>query len=314
MRPLLIVEDRELEAVGGWDASARGHWRIGALQVKAQGRPVPGDDALEMILAVEGAPPKEPYELRWLFDLPWDKVTWRGESGGGFVTPGPVEAGGDSLLGITGSIFACGEGLSVAPASGAGGLDLSFDQTGLCGLGGRTTRAAQGTYGERLEPEIARLSVWDSTCTQGRLEWYLLATAQNHREALLDQGGARRWSFRCTLRRRAGTFDDASLYRFARGQNTPAELVDPDGWPHDGPWLAVKGGEGVLLLGAYRADEGTCVDLYNTLPESVSLVLGGSAVEGRSTHRADMLGRALGVCPDGRIEIDPLAYLKVVLP
>ena len=37
-----------------------------------------------------------------------------------------------------------------------------------------------------------------------------MATAQNHREALLDQGGARRWSFRCVLAQRPSASPAAS--------------------------------------------------------------------------------------------------------
>jgi hypothetical protein len=324
MRPLLIVDDCEIDAEGGWRANGRGQWRIGAFSVEAVGRPSPLGEGLELLLSVEGAPPEEPYELRWLFDLPWTQAAWRGESGGGFSTPGPVKAGGDSLLGITGSIFSCGEGLSAISPAGEGVLDFAFDQTGLCGLGGRSTRAAQGAYGERLPPDVARLSMWHSTHTPARLEWYLLATAQNHREALIDQGGARRWSFRCTLRQRQvapgdTTFSDVALYRFACGANTPAELVDPDAWPYAGPWLVVDGDlavdrEGVLVLGAHRDVGGaTCIDLYNTRREQVSPVLRGPAVEGRTVRLADMLGRVQSACPGGRVSVEPLAFARLTL-
>ena len=328
MRPLLIVGERELNAEGGWDTGGHGQWQIGAFRVHAQGQPSPLGEGLELTLTVEGEPPEAPYELRWLFDLPWPAATWRGESGGGFVTPGPADAdatangaaiGGDSLLGVTGSIFACGEALSASNAAGAGGVDFAFEQTGLCGLGGRTTRAAQGSYGERLPPEIARLSTWESTRTPARLEWYLLATAQNHREALLDQGGARRWAFRCVLRARPGPPDDAALYRFACGANTPAGLVNPEAWSHTGPWLEVQGNEGVLVLGAHRGDlaEGDGaeigLDLYNTHSEPATVTLYGPALEGRTAVTADMLGRVEATCAEGIVTLAPLAYLRVLL-
>jgi len=324
MRPLLLVGERELAAEGGWRADGRGQWRVGAFGVEATGRPSPLGEGLELLLSVEGVPPEEPYELRWLFDLPWTEADWRGESGGGFVTPGPVEQGGDSLLGITGSIFSCGEGLCAISPDGRGVLDFSFDQTGLCGLGGRSTRAAQGSYGERLPPDVVRLSTWDSTRTPARLEWYLLATAQNHREALIDQGGARRWSFRCVLRKRRGApgdraSSDVALYRFACGANTPAELVDPDVWSYEGPWLTVDGDlavahEQLLVLGAFRDVGGaTCFDLYNTSSEQVSPVLRGPAVEGRSAQLADMLGRVKAACPGGRLSVEPLAFVRVTI-
>jgi hypothetical protein len=315
MRPLLFVGERELEAVGSWEAEGRGRWQIGAFRVEALGRPSPAGDGLELLLSVEGEPPEERYELRWLFDLPWKEATWRGESGGGFVTPGPAEAGGDSLLGITGSIFACGEGLSAIDPASRQALDFAFDHTGLCGLGGRSTHAAQGTYGERLPPEIARLSTWDSTHTPARLEWYLLATAQNHREALLDQGGARRWRFRCVLGQNSlppAENSDAALYRFTCGANTPAEVIDAESWPYEGPWLTVSGSEDVLVLGAHRAEGTERVDLYNTLETPVSVVLGGPAVKGRTVRAADLLGRPGEICPGGEVRLDALAFGRVI--
>jgi hypothetical protein len=313
MRPLLIVGDRELEARGGWDRDAFGRWEVGPFILAAQALPSLASEGMELILTVEGVPPEEPYELRWLFDLPWEEGIWRGESGGGFVTPGPVEQGGDSLLGITGSVFSCGEGLSAMDPDGGTCIDFAFDQTGMCGLGGRSTRAAQGTYGERLDAETVALSVWRSTRTPGRLELYLLGTAQNHREALLDQGGARHWQMRCGLRRRAGPFDDAALHRFACGFNYPAEIVDPEMWDHGRQWLAVPEDGGVIALGAHRAGGKTFVDLYNTLREPASFALSGPAVEGQRVWCADMLGRVQGECPDGRIQVDPLAYLRVLI-
>jgi len=313
MKPLLIVGERELEAQGGWGPRDQGSWEIGPFRLAAQVLPSRASEGIELNLTVEGAPPEEPYELRWLFDLPWKEVVWRGESGGGFVTPGPVDQGGDSLLGITGSIYSCGEGLSAMDPGGRSSIDFAFDQTGLCGLGGRSTRAAQGTYGERVDAETVALSVWRSTRTPGRLELYLLGTAQNHREALLDQGGARRWSYRCGLRRRAGAFDDAALYRYGCGFNYPAEIVEPNTWAHGEQWLAMSGSDGVIALGAHRAGEATCVDLYNTLREETSVLLSGPAVGGRCVQCADMLGRIEGECPGGRVTVGPLAYLRVMI-
>jgi hypothetical protein len=146
-----------------------------------------------------------------------------------------------------------------------------------------------------------------------------LTTAQNHREALLDQGGARRWTYRCVLRARPGLSSDADLYRFARGANTSAELIDPEAWPYPGPWLTLDGDqavghEDVLVLGAHRRENGeTTIDLYNTRREAVTLTLGGPAVEGRAVHRADMLGRVQGACPGGRVRVEPLAFARVTL-
>jgi hypothetical protein len=313
MKPLLIVGDEELAATGGWDRVGRGEWQIGPFQIATKGSPLMADEGLALQIAIAGAPPEEPYELRWLFDLPWEEVTWRGESGGGFVTPGPADRGGDSLLGITGSVFSCGEGLSVAAPEGTAGLDFAFDQSGLCGLGGRSTRAAVGNYGQRLDDEVVSRSVWTSVFTKGQLELYLLGNKQNPREALLDQGGAREWTVRCGLRRRSGPFDDAALYRFACGVNVPAERIDPQRWPHGASWLTIQDGPGIIPLALHRAGHTTRLDVYNTLPEAASFTLSGPAVQNRSIVRADMLDRVVDVCADGRVAVDPLAYLRVII-
>jgi hypothetical protein len=313
MGPLLIIGEQEQNADGGWDGSGAGRWQIGPLTVSAQLRPLrlaPG--AVELELSIAGELPEEPYELRWLFDLPWPQATWRGESGGGFVTLGPTDRGGDSLLGIVGSVFSCGEGLSAADPEGKICIDLAFDHSGLCGVGQRSTQAAQGTYGERLAEEVVNLSVWDSVCANGRLEWYLLGNKQNNREALLDQGGRREWTVRCVLRQRVGAFDDQALYRFACAANYPAEIVDP-AWVTEGPWLALEGDSGILPLHLCREGRAIRVDLYNTCPDRATLVLTGRAVENRVIRRADMLGQVLALCPDGTIEIDPGAYLRVLV-
>ena len=59
--------------------------------------------------------------------------------------------------------------------------------------------------------------------------------------------------------------------------------------------------------------ESVCVDLYNTLREPASVTLSGPAVEGRAIQYADMLGRVRGACPGGKVTLDSLAYLRVVL-
>jgi hypothetical protein len=129
----------------------------------------------------------------------------------------------------------------------------------------------------------------------------------------LDQGGARRWAFRCGLRRRAGSFDDAALYRFACGFNYPGEIVEPKLWHHGAQWLSIAGNDGVVALGAHRAKEKTCVDLYNTLHQGASCRLSGPAVEGRTVRGADMLDRVQSECPGGEVQIDPLAYVRVLV-
>jgi hypothetical protein len=325
MAPLLITGDEDLTANGGWHDGRRGRWTIGPFVVKARLAPLATGEGVELCLDVAGTPPDEPYELRWLFDLPWNEVSWRGDSGGGFATPGPVDQGGDSLLGIVGSIYACGEGLSAYSPDGSACVDFAFDQTGLCGLGGRMTRAAQGSYHDRFDDEVIRRSVWVSAHSPGRLELYLLGTKQNYREALLDQGGTRCWQMRCGMRRRSlspGTGSqggDVALYRFACAFNTPAELIDPSLWTHGPAWLSFDGGEHVLALGASRegdAQQGAVsIDLYNTSREPATVTLRGPALGERVVVRADMLGRYLDVHPAeaAEVEVGPLAYLKLIL-
>jgi len=314
MRPLLHLDGREVRARGRWTRSGGGTWKVGPFSVTASLEPLCTDAGAQLSLRVQGTPPKGRYELRWLFDLPWREGSWRGDSGGGFSTPGPTEAGGDSLLGVTGSVYSCGEGLSAADADGQNCIDFAFDQTGLCGLGGRSTRAAVGTYGEHLSAGQLRASVWQSCLSKGRLELYLLGNSQNFREAIPDQGGAREWTFRCALRGRCGGLDDAALHRFACGAITPAEVVrvrDLPGWR--GPWLQVRGSSDVIVLGVSRSRASIEMDLYNTARRARKVRLVGPAVAGRALVRADMLGRELGKCSDGEVPLEPHAFVKAIV-
>ena len=315
MRPLLAVGGREAKVSGGWRIGGRGRWRAGPFTINAALIPLGG--MAELVLDVSGKPPAADagYELRWLFDLPWKRVRWRGESGGGFVTPGPAAKGGDSLLGIAGSIFSAGEGLSVAPASGRASsrIDFAFGESGMCGLGGRTTAVARGTYGERHDGDALRGALMNSTATAGRLEWYLLSTGQNPREALIDQGGARKWRFRCAMRRCRGGFDDAELYRFAAGRDHPGEIVAAEAVELGaGPWLGIEPGGDVLFLGARREKRSLVIDLYNTSAKRSEVKLAGRGLAGRKLASADMLGRSGKTIRGGRLEIAPRAFARVV--
>ena len=164
-----------------------------------------------------------------------------------------------------------------------------------------------------MSAEIRALATWQSLETGGRLELYLLGNKQNYPEALMDQGGTRQWSARCCLRKRQGPFDDVALYRFACGCNYPAELVDPAQLEDTRAWLSIEDADGVIPLGAARDGETTSVAFYNTLQERASLSLAGRAVENRVVERADMLGRVQAECPNGSVEIEPLAYAKVII-
>ncbi len=62
--------------------------------------------------------------------------------------------------------------------------------------------------------------------TLGVLDWYLLTTDPLPNEQIPDQGGARRWTYRCAVRAASGPPDDAALYRFAAGFATPGVLID----------------------------------------------------------------------------------------
>ena len=204
------------------------------------------------------------------------------------------------MLGIAGSVFAAGEGLSATGAGGRRCIDFAFDESGMCGLGGPTARLATGWYGQKADPGSLRRVIWSNCTTRGVLDWYLLGTGQNPREALLDQGGARHWHFRCGLRWRAGGFDDAASYRFAAGFNRPAELAHPRGATDLlTPWLELRGSDRILILGALRARNALMIDLFNTAAKAESVTLGGRAVQGRKMAQADMLGRILSR-PRGR--------------
>jgi hypothetical protein len=301
------------DIAGGWNENlARGVWTAGPFRVSAGLRPWP-DGGSELRLEVAGAPPRDAYELCWRIPLAWPECIWRGESGGGFVTPGPTEQGGDSLLGITGSAFSAGEGLSAAAGWLGPRVDFAFDESGVCGLGGRATALACGTYGERVEDDLIRRASMASCETPAVLLWYLLGNHQNHRETLLDQGGCRAWSFRCGIREVDRPFDDADLYRFAAGFNRPAELLAPGEIDSGrGAWLSAEPADAILLLGAARAKRGLEIDLYNTADRAVEVTLRGRAVRGKHLARADMLGQHPQPLRGGRFEAPPRAFVKVL--
>ena len=318
MAPRLNVAGKEVPVRGRWNGGgrdgARGSWKAGPFSVEAHVISLATEPGAELVVDVKGRPPVEPYELRWAFDLPWSRATWRGETGGGFHTPGPVEAGGDSLLGIAGSIFSSGEGLSAASTKGGQLIDFAFDESGMCGLGGRTTSIARGTYGERPGARAIRSASMKSTETPGVLEWFLLSTGQNPSEALVDQGGTRRWSARCAMRRRRGRFDDAELYRFAAGFNLPAELVLPRSVKGAlDSWLSLRPPGPLLVLGAARRDGRVEIDFYNTSARSARTTLSGRAVARGRLTLCDMLGREELTLEGRTLRIGPRAYARLLV-
>ncbi len=194
MEPMLTLADREIRPEGGWSTAELGEWRVGPFVMEAEYRPEWAHGCYRLSLRISGSPPEDSYELRWRIELPWKRVKWRGESGGGFVTRGSSESGGNCLLGITAAVFSAGEGLCVADVDSTGRIDLAFLENGMCGLGGTTLRAASGGYGEKVPKEIRTLSVAATPETDGILEVFLLGTRMNYKEALKDQGGSRSWT------------------------------------------------------------------------------------------------------------------------
>lgn len=300
MEPYLVIGDKHIAGQGTWHkARACGEWQVGPFTVNAQLMALPyTKGAAELRLTVSGTPPEKPYELCWLFHLPWRKVVWRGESGGGFCSPGAVDRGGDSLLGIRGSVFMAGEGLSAAPVRGNSRLDFALDESGACGLAERTTTWAYGYYDETVTDDHTARAMPQTRVTAGKMYWYLLANAQNHKEALLDQGGTRRWSFRCGLQLVKAAFNDVSLYQFAAGFNHRGEVASSGIVPASSTrWLQVSPEDRMTVLSVSRTvKQGVPVyevDLYNTAPEATQMTFSGDLFRGRRAHRADMLGRRL---------------------
>ncbi|MCC7145333.1 MAG: hypothetical protein IT443_02700 [Phycisphaeraceae bacterium] len=277
-------------------------WRLGPFSVTVATAPLPDDDGIELLIDVKGTPPREGYNLSWTMTMPWNRCVWRGESGGGFATPGPSDKGGDSLLGVAGSAFVAGEGLSVCNAGRTQGLDMALDQSGACRFG-NLLEAGAG----RHDPKPFR-----SVVTDNRFQWHLMGTGQNPKEALEDQGGHRAWRFRCAIRTRRGGFDDAQAYRFAAGFNRLGEVVDPALMRWTGKsWLTVAPDRRVLVLNATVRDGHTSVDFYNTAKSAQTITLSGPAVTGRALHRADLLGRVLGPCARRSLTIAPMTFARV---
>jgi hypothetical protein len=308
MLPVLCVQDRELPPIGGWK-DAVGSWTAGPFDVRARAMFMGGYDRLDIL--VKGKPPEEPYELTWQFVLPWKTCRYRGDSGGGFSTAGPAEKNGGALLGIVGSVYSCGSGISARSVNGAEVLDLAFEESGILGLGGRTTPIARGHYHERVGKDLVRQAVLSSTAVPGELHWYLLATSQNPSEAIPHQGGARSWRWSCATRFRSGGFDDQQLYQFATGFRTQGEIVA--GIAETASRLVVSHAHGVIILGLQSVDSGIRIDLYNSDKEERSVILSGPVSEGKRVYRCDMLGRTRELCPRGEIRISGRAYQRVVL-
>jgi len=309
IRPVLFIGANEIEVRA--DASAT-RWAAGPFQITLTQRRAADPDTQELVFEVKGEPPDADYELCMRFDLPWKRCEWRGDSGGGFVTPGPADKGGDSLLGIAGSIFSAGEGLSAKPRRSKQRIDFALDESGYCGLGQRTTLFARGLYNDAPDSELMSACILHSTETEGRLYWYLLSNQQNYREALLDQAGARHWRFRCGIRQVEGAFDDASLYRFATGFNCEAQIVDVEKIPPAKGWLDVAPAS-VIVLGARRREDAIEIDLYNTSRQPAQARLRGVCISKGSLTQADMLGFNRKSVKSQTVNLAPLEFVKIII-
>ena len=306
---MLFIGPEEIEPT--FDAQSNS-WRIGPFRVTLEQHKTINSDVHELVFDVQGEPPSVGYELCVRFDLPWKRCEWRGESGGGFVTLGPTDKGGDSLLGIAGSIFSAGEGLSAYSKRSNQRIDFAFDESGYCGLGRRTTLFARGMYNDKPDESLMRECLMRSTQTEATLYWYLLSNQQNFREALLDQAGARQWRFRCGVRTAIGKFNDVDLYHFAVGFNREAEVVDATIVPVATDWLTI-GSSSVIVLGCQRRRNVTEVDVYNTSPESAHTRLRGELVNNASLTRADMLGFNCRHMQSRSLNLAPLEFAKVII-
>jgi hypothetical protein len=309
MRPVLFIGDEEV--MPAFDSQTN-RWTVGPFQVMLTQHTAAGAEAQELVFDVQGEPPDSDYELCIRFNLPWKRCEWRGESGGGFVTPGPTDKGGDSLLGIAGSIFSVGEGLSAKPKRSNQRIDFAFDESGYCGLGRRTTLFARGLYNDAPDEQLMRDCVMRSTETEATLYWYLLSNQQNFREALLDQAGARQWRFRCGVRQVEGTFDDVDLYRFAAGFNREAEIASTEMAPARKAWLGVSPST-ALVLGCRRYDDAIELDLYNVTRNSIRANMRGSLLQGKSIFHADMLGFDRRPIDRGGMKLAPLEFAKIII-
>lgn len=309
MTPTLEIEAADVPPTGGWRDDTTGSWTLGPFTIDAT--LAPADDATELTIRVHGQPPQKPHDLRFRFDLPWPRCSWRGESGGAFVTPGPTECGGDSLLGIVGAVFAAGEGISAIAPDASESLDFALRESAICRLGataGPPAKDAPKAGNNQQWPWI-----WTDTSSGGELHWCLLGNGQNN-ESFEDQGGDRQWTFRCAIRRRPGGADDAALYRFAASYNCPGEIVSPRiAAALIEPPLQITGGHSVLVLGLHREAKSIAIDLYNTASKPQSIRLAGPLLRNKKLHQADMLSRVLRACANGRVTVAPKAYSRLMV-
>lgn len=312
MRPVLSIAGNDAAVEGSWDGPNTGCWRAGGLCISAVWRRLPEEGSSELFLSVRGDPPDLPYELSWLVEMPWPSCRWLLESGGAFVAPGHIAAGGDSLAGVIGCVSAVGEGLqAIAPDGSA--LVWAPVETGLCGLGRRTTRISQ-PRGADEPPDGDSVPFQESVDTRARLYWFLLGSQLNARESYRRQMGANSWQFRCQILQRRNALTPAQLYRYAAGAHRPAVLIPAGRWPY-GSESALRwvGPEELLPLGLRRKEDEIEINFFNAGSTPARAALEGPLAEAARVYSANLLGGNRRTARADSIEAPPGNFGKILL-
>lgn len=311
MRPVMYMNSQEVAIEGGWRAPDRGEWTIGNLSLIARVELLESETQ-RLFIHISGIVPDGSYELSWLMKLPWETCTWLLESGGAFITPGAVARGGDSLEGVIGCVSVVGEGMqAIGPDGGA--ILFAFNETGICGLGRRsTTISLPRSDNQPLDADAVPYQ--DTLQTSGKLYWFLLGSELNGRESYKQQMGAHHWTFHCTLQRADHVVTPADLYRFACGANRPAALIPAAAWPHGAhSALVISGSREVVPLGLRRRGAQTEINLFNCSAAPVRVTLEGPLTQHASLFDVTMLGGAPQRLPGNYAELPPQNFHKLLL-
>lgn len=312
MRPVLYIAGNEAAMEGSWNGPNTGYWRAGGLSVSAVWRRLPEEGSSELFLSVGGDLPDLPYELSWRVEMPWPSCRWLVESGGAFVVPGNTAAGGDSLGGVIGCVSAIGEGLqAIAPDGSA--LVWAPLESGLCGLGRRTTRISQ-PHDADSPPDTDSGPFQDCLETRARLYWFLLGSELNARECYRRQVGANSWQFRCRILQRRTALTPAQLYRYAAGVHRPAVLIPAARWPY-GADSAVRlvGPDDLLPLGLRRSGGDVELNFFNAASTPVGAAVQGPLMESARVFSVNLLGGKVRRVAADSITALPENFGKILL-
>ncbi|MEM4248652.1 MAG: hypothetical protein QXH80_05250, partial [Candidatus Nanoarchaeia archaeon] len=312
MRPILFINSKEVSLQGGWKNAGEGQWSFEKLSISAYIENSLDKNAQNLFVQISGIIPDGIYELSWLFTMPWKTCSWLMESGGAFIKPGNISQGGDSLEGVIGSVSVAGEGLQAISTKGDTML-FAFNETGICGLGRRTTKISL-PRGENEAPDNDSFPYQDSTLTEGKLYWFLLGSELNGRESYKKQMGTTSWQFHCRIQPVDTALSAAEMYRFVCSANRPAVIIPAKLWQYGkNSALQIGNSNEVLPLGLSRRGAETEINLFNCDKRPVQIKLEGELTKNNEIFSLNMLGGNKVPVSQNQLEIPAENFQKILL-